>query len=291
MSLIIDVIRGFLMGAADVVPGVSGGTVALVLGIYERLVASVHHGASSLGALARGNWREAGHRLGQVEWRLLLPLLAGIGLAVLTLASLIDRMLEERPVETAALFSGLVAASILIAWRLVGRWDLRRLLLLAVVAIGAFLLLGLRRGEVASPATIAFFAAGAVAIVAMILPGISGSFILLMLGMYQPVLDAVNDRRLGVIVVFAAGAVIGLSSFATLLDRMLRRHHDTVMAALIGLMAGSLRVLWPWPDGTATARLAAPRDVLTPLLLAALGFGLVVAIGWVSRTREPSRPR
>lgn len=279
------------MGSADVVPGVSGGTVALVLGIYERLVASVHHAASSLGALIRGRWQEAGRRLGAVEWRLLVPLLSGIALAVLTLSSLIDRMLEEQPVETAALFFGLVLASILIAWRLVGRWDLGRLVVLAAVAVAAFLLLGLRRGEVANPAAAAFFVAGAVAIVAMILPGISGSFILLMLGMYQPVLDAVNDRRLGVISVFVAGAAIGLSSFATVLDRLLRHHHDTVMAALIGLMAGSLRVLWPWPDGTATARLAAPQDPLAPLLLAALGLGVVLGIGWVSRVGGTSRAR
>jgi len=105
--------------------------------------------------------------------------------------------------------------------------------------------LGLRSGEISDPSSVFFFVAGAIAIIAMILPGISGSFILLMLGMYEAVLAAVNDRDLLVVGVFAVGAVIGLATFSTLLDRMLRDHHDTVMAGLIGLMAGSLRVLWP----------------------------------------------
>ena len=279
MPHLLDVLRGFLMGSADVVPGVSGGTVALVLGIYERLVRQIRTGAGALASLVRLRWAEGWERFTSVDWRFLLPLLAGIALAIVSLAALIDRLLEEEPQNTAAAFFGLVAGSIVIAWRLVRSWNATIVALGAAVAVAAFFLLGLRGDEVSDPALALFFGAGAVAIVAMILPGISGSFILLMLGMYQPVLDAVNDRSLDVIVVFGIGAVLGLALFSTLLDRLLRDHHDAVMAALIGLMAGSLRVLWPWPDGADTARLASPEDPAVPVLLALAGLAVVLAVG------------
>jgi putative membrane protein len=136
------------------------------------------------------------------------------------------------------------------------------------------------------PSLLLFLGAGAIAIVAMILPGISGSFILLMLGMYQAVLDAVNQRDLPVLAVFLVGAVIGLASFSALLNRLLRHHHDTVMAALIGLMLGSLRVLWPWPDGADTAALSRPVDWGIPALLALGGMALVLAIGRIAGSRQ-----
>ena len=283
MSYLLNILRGFLMGSADVVPGVSGGTVALVLGIYERLVAAIHAGSAALGYAVRGRFADMRRRLGDVEWGLLLPLLAGIGLAVITLASLIDRLLEEQPQNTAAAFFGLVLGSIVIAWRLVRHWDSVRIGTGAAVAIVAFVVLGLRGEALTDPSLVLFLGAGAIAIVAMILPGISGSFILLMLGMYQAILDAVNDRDLAVIGVFLIGAVVGLASFSTLLNHLLRTHHDTVMAALIGLMLGSLRVLWPWPDGADTAALSGPVDPLVPALLAAAGLVVVLAIGWFAR--------
>ncbi len=288
MPYLLNVVRGFLMGAADVVPGVSGGTVALVLGIYERLVRSVHTAASALGQIARGRFTEAGRRLRQVEWSLVLPLLAGIGLAVLSLASLIDHLLEDQPQNTAAAFFGLVGGSILVAWRLVRRWDRGRVATGIAVAVAAFFLLGLRGDPVSDPSLPMFLIAGSIAIVAMILPGISGSFILVMLGMYQHVLDAVNQRDLLVVLMFLIGAVIGLSAFSTVLNAMLRDHHDTMMAALIGLMAGSLRVLWPWPDGAATGAVSAPVDWGVPLLMAITGFVVVTVIAWLADARRPT---
>lgn len=283
MPYLFNVLRGFLMGSADVVPGVSGGTVALVLGIYERLVASIHAGSAALGFGLRGRFAEMRRRLGEVEWGLLLPLLAGIGLAVLTLASAIDHLLENEPQNTAAAFFGLVLGSIVIAWRLVKCWLPVHLAIGLAVAITAFFVLGLRTDPIVDPSLILFLGAGAIAIVAMILPGISGSFILLMLGMYQAVLDAVNQREVAMLAVFLVGAVIGLASFSTLLNRLLRDHHDTVMAALIGLMFGSLRVLWPWPDGADTAALSRPVDWGIPALLALGGMALVLAIGWIAK--------
>jgi putative membrane protein len=288
MGYLLNVVRGFLMGSADVVPGVSGGTVALVLGIYERLVGSIHAGAATLGLTARGRLGDARRRLGDVEWGLLLPLGAGILLAVVSLASLIERLLHDEPQVTAAAFFGLVGGSILIAWRLVAAWDPKRLAVAAVAAVAAFMLLGLRSDAIAEPGVVLFFGAGAIAIVAMILPGVSGSFILLMLGMYPAVLAAVNERALGTLAVFLVGATLGLAAFSTALSRLLRDHHDTVVAALIGLMAGSLRVLWPWPDGTETAALAVPTDWGVPLATAVAGFALVTAIGWVVARGERS---
>ena len=283
MRYLLNVVRGFLMGSADVVPGVSGGTVALVVGIYERLVASIHAGSAALGYGLRLRFADARRRLGEVEWGLLVPLLIGIGIAVLSLAALIDRLLEEQPQNTAAAFFGLVLGSIVIAWRLVRRWGSVRIGTGAAVAIIAFVVLGLRGDAVTDPGIVLFLGAGAIAIVAMILPGISGSFILLMLGMYQAVLDAVNERDLAVVGVFLVGAVVGLAAFSTLLHRLLRDHHDTVMAALIGLMLGSLRVLWPWPDGADTAALSVPVDPLVPTLLGLAGAALVLVIGWVAK--------
>ena len=285
MRHLLNVVRGFLMGSADVVPGVSGGTVALVLGIYERLVASIHAGSAALGYGLRLRFADARRRLGDVEWSLLVPLLIGIGIAVLSLAALIDRLLEEQPQNTAALFFGLVLGSIVVAWQLVKRWDATRILSGLASAAVAFLLLGLRGDLVIDPGLGLFLGAGAIAIVAMILPGISGSFILLMLGMYQAVLDAVNDRDLVVVGVFLIGAVTGLAAFSTLLHRLLRDHHETVIAALIGLMLGSLRVLWPWPDGTETAALSRPVDWGIPALLAFAGLAVVLLIGWLASRR------
>ena len=278
MSHLLNLLRGFLMGSADVVPGVSGGTIALVLGIYERLVHAIRTGASALGSLVRGRFGEALQRARTVEWNFLVPLLAGIGLAIVSLAALIEHFLKEEPTNTAAVFFGLVAGSILVAWRLVGRWDNRRMGTVVAVAVIAFAVLSLRSEEITDPSTVLFLVAGAIAIIAMILPGISGSFILLMLGMYEAVLGAVNDRDLLVVGVFLVGAVIGLAAFSTLLDRMLRDHHDTVMAGLIGLMAGSLRVLRPWPDGTDTSNLASPSEPLVPVVLAVVGFAVVMVI-------------
>lgn len=267
------------MGAADLVPGVSGGTVALVLGIYRRLITAVRTGAAALGSLIRLDFGGFLHHLRSVEWAFFLPLVAGVGTAVVALSHLIERLLEDYPLRMAGLFFGLVAGSIVVAWRLVERRDAPRLGVLAVVAVATFLLLGFSAGTVTDPSWWMFLGAGAIAICAMILPGVSGSFLLLMMGMYVPVLGAVNDRDLVMVGVFGLGAVVGLGVFSTLLHTLLDRYHDTVMAGLVGLMAGSLRVLWPWPEGTNGTSLAAPDgEVFFPVLLAVTGAVLVLLV-------------
>lgn len=279
--------RGFLMGAADIVPGVSGGTVALVLGIYHRLITNVRTGSMALGSLARADLRTAATRLRDVEWGFLVPLAAGIGTAILALSHTIEALLEEQPVRMAALFFGLVVGSVVVAAQLVRGWDGPRLAIAVASAAITATVLGLQQGPVADPPLWVYFACGAIAICAMILPGISGSFLLLMLGMYDNVLGAVTDRDVVALAVFSLGCVVGLASFSQVLHWGLVNHERTVLAALIGLMVGSLRVLWPWPDGTAGNELAGPSgDVGVPLALAVVGCLVVIGVTKVAERFE-----
>ena len=276
------------MGTADLVPGVSGGTIALVLGIYERLVNSIREGSSALGSLLRADTSGFTGHLRRVEWVFLVPLLAGILLAVVTLASFLKHQLEQNPTILAALFFGLVIGSVAIAWRLLRAPAVSHLVVATGVGLGLFFLLGL--GEetlVRDPSSLAFFGAGALAICAMILPGISGSLILLLVGMYAAVLDAVDQRELAVIAIFAAGAVVGLGLFSQVLHWALRKHHDVILAGLVGLMGGSLRVLWPWPDGVESTALAAPADDVFGVAVAAVvGFVLVFLVSRLTEKQD-----
>ena len=282
------------MGAADIVPGVSGGTVALIVGIYERLVRSIRAGSSMIGRALRSDWPGSRRWFHEVEWGFLIPLVAGILLAILSLTRLLETLLRDYPEEMAGLFLGLIAGSVVIAWRLVGLWDTARLVTLASAALLVFWLLGLREGtseetvgQLADPALWAFLAAGAVAVCALILPGVSGSFLLVVLGMYGPVLDAVNNREVLSLAVLLVGMVTGLALFAQLLNWSLQNHHDTVMAALVGLMVGSVRVLWPWPDGLDSTRLGAPGDDVVVTAVAALVALLaVVGLGRLGQKEE-----
>ena len=283
--------RGFFMGMADIVPGVSGGTVALVFGIYDRLIHNIREGAGALKRLLTVDLDGFRSRLRRIEWVWLGSLLVGVLAAIAALSSLIERLLDDRPIEMAGLFLGLVLGTIVVAWRLIDRVDAIGLAIMAGIGVGLFLLLGLRTDtsvaegteEIVTEPLWAFFLAGAIAICAMILPGISGSFILVMLGMYPEVLGAVNDRDLVTLAVFALGCVTGLALFSTLLNWLLENFHAWVISAMIGLMIGSTRVLWPWPNGTQTTTLAAPSDpVVVPVLLAVAGFVIVIAVEWVS---------
>lgn len=269
------VLRGFAMGAADLVPGVSGGTIALVFGIYRRLIAAVRFGSIALGRFVKLDLRGGVASLRQVEWIFLLPLIGGILTAVLTLAGPIEHALETYPVQMAGLFLGLVLGSVVVALGLVDSFTGRRWAVLVGVAVMVFIGLGLGGGKeaagVTEPPLWAYPAAGAIAICAMILPGISGSFLLVMMGMYQPVLAAVANRDWGIVAIFALGCVVGLALFSQVLHWALHHHYDLVMAALIGLMLGSLRVLWPWPGGAASTDLGAPTDFI------AITVGLAVA--------------
>jgi putative membrane protein len=271
---------GLLMGSADVVPGVSGGTIALVTGIYERLVASIRSGSSALGSLIKGDFAGMKRNLRDIEWVFLLLILGGILTAVLSLAHFIGVQLEENPVVLAAAFFGLVLGSIVVASRMIRQPAIAHVWLSLVVGVATFVLLGIGSDVARSdPGMLAFFGSAALAICAMILPGISGSLILVLIGMYDPVLGAVNDRDLTAVAIFVLGAIVGLAFFSQILHVALRRWHDLVLAGLIGLMVGSLRILWPWPDGVQGSGLSGPEgDLLGVLLAVLIGFGVVLVI-------------
>lgn len=285
-------IRGFLMGSADVVPGVSGGTVALIVGIYPRLIANIRTGASALSALVRLRLGLGLERLRAIEWGFLLPLLAGIAAALISLARVIEHLLEDYPVEMSALFFGLVFASIFVAGRMVAAWNRRLVATFIGVAILAFLLLGLRSGEAESPATWIFFAAGGVAICAMILPGISGSFILLILQKYAYIFDAIGRLDLVVLLPFALGAGTGLLLFSRVLAFVLRRFYRLTVNVIVGLLIGSLWVIWPFQirvevmvDGTTRLLRNTPYlphslsgDIIWSIVIAVIGIAAVLAL-------------
>lgn len=281
--------RGFAMGAADIVPGVSGGTVALVLGIYDRLIRNIRTGARALKQLLTGDIGGFRETVGDIEWVWLGTLLAGILIAVAALSSVLEQLLTDEPIAMAGLFFGLVLGTIWIAWNLLDRVDGVAIGLMLGIGAALFLLLGLRAdtevaegtAELVTQPFFIFTLAGAVAICAMILPGISGSFILVMIGMYTEVLGAVNDRDILSVGAFMVGCIAGLAVFSTLLNWLLENYRNWVIAAMIGLMIGSSRVLWPWPNGTHTTSLALPADgnrVALPIVLAVAGAAVVIAV-------------
>ncbi len=294
---LLHVVRGFAMGAGNIVPGVSGGTIALVFGIYERLIASVRAGSKALTLLARGD--TAGFRdwMRAVEWSFLIPLGIGMLVSVVALASLLQTYLEQQPEHMAALFTGLVVGSVVVAWWLLRRPGAIHLVVIVAVGVVTFLLLGIRGGadeesvgQAVDPSLWAFFIAGLIAISAMILPGISGSFLLVIMGMYAPVLAAVTDRQVVELGVFMVGAVVGLAALSQILHAALQRWHDLVLAALIGLMAGSVRVLWPWPGGVDSIELGLPGgdvvDTIASLAVAVAAFLLVLVVARYAQALE-----
>lgn len=239
-------VAGFTMGSADVVPGVSGGTVAFVLGIYEELISSIRMIGQPVvwRALLRLQWREV---LRLVNFFFLLALGIGILSAIFLLAPGIEWMLNHQPIIIWSFFFGLVVASIIVVAPRVKIWSISRWIALALGGLFGFWLVGLV--PVQTPDTWWFYIlSGAIAICAMILPGISGSFILVLLGKYQDIISAVNERDLVTLALVAFGALIGLVSFAQILSWLFRRYHDLTVAALTGLMIGSLRKVWPWKE-------------------------------------------
>lgn len=284
-----QVARGFVMGAVDLVPGVSGGTAALVLGIYRHLISSVHHCAHTAVSFVRGDVRGGMGGLRRVPMLWLGGLALGILTVVLLLAGPLEHALEVYPVQLAGLFAGLVLAAILLCWRQLHTVTATSWLLAAVAAVATFLLLGLspagQGGVAPGQPWWVFFGAGAIAIIAMLVPGISGSFMLILMGMYPLVIGAVADRDLPVILVFVLGCAAGLALSGSALNWLLHHHHDLVMAPMIGLMVGSLRLLWPWPHGLGGSAMTWPTadTALAPVLLAVVGFGLVLGADLLAR--------
>lgn len=287
--------RGFCMGAADVVPGVSGGTMAFILGIYEELIDAIHAvDLEFIRRLVSFRFRQA---FSGFPWRFLLALGLGLATAIVTLAEGLSWALTNRPVLVWAFFFGLVLASVFVVRKRVSNWTLPLVLTAALAASGAYYLVGMVPVETPDNPWFLFLS-GAIAINAMILPGISGAFILVLLGKYQYVLDAVVNRDLLVLLLVLSGGAVGLVTFARILRWLFRHYHDFTVAALIGLIVGALRKVWPWkeltqlPSGSlGELHLILERNVLptefsleTGLAvgLMVVGFGLVLSLEYLA---------
>lgn len=248
-QLVRTFLTGFAMGSADIVPGVSGGTIAFIVGIYQQLIEAIKTVTStSLRLFFKGKLHAA---VQSVPWQFLVPLGLGILTAILTLTGLIEGLLVSHPVFIWSFFFGLVIASIVVIARTLTRWDGATLSALLLATVVSYLVTGLVGVE--TPATLPlFFVSGAIAICAMILPGVSGSFLLVVLGKYRQVLAAIHDRELLIIAVFMAGAVIGLASFARVVSYLFKKFPEVTTAALLGFMVGALRKVWPWKETLST---------------------------------------
>lgn len=238
--------KGFCMGAADIVPGVSGGTMAFILGIYEELIDAIAlFGRKKFwGDIARGNIH---HAFLLPKWGFLLSVGSGILLAAALLSVPLEHMLDESPLIVWSFFFGLVVASVFVVAARVKKWNMQQCCALVLGTLIAYIIVGLV--PVQTPDSPWFLVVcGAIAICAMILPGISGAFLLVLLGKYQFVLSAVNERDFMSIGYIGIGAVIGIIAFSQVLGWLFARYHDTTVALLAGLMIGSLRKIWPWKE-------------------------------------------
>lgn len=272
-------LKGMAMGAADVVPGVSGGTIAFIVGIYDELINSIKSiNAHSLKLLFTGKipsfWKA-------INGNFLFSILLGIGISVFSLAELITWLLVTHPIMVWAFFFGLVLASTWFVSKDIKEWNVKTVASFIVGAAVAYYITVATPTE--TPSNLLFiFLCGVIAICAMILPGISGSFILVLLGKYFYIMDAVKGLKFEVLLVFAAGALIGITSFSRVLSFALVRFRNSTLALLTGFMLGSLNKVWPWKekiamaDGFELEKNILPNAFLAEaIVLAIIGFFLV----------------
>jgi putative membrane protein len=236
-------LKGMAMGAADVVPGVSGGTIAFISGIYEELITSINNIDFSLISILRKDGIKAVWL--KVNGNFLLALFLGIFISVLSLAKFLSWLLENEPILLWSFFFGLVVASIFFVGKEISKWTLGTVLILILGAALAFFITELPVSDNTDSLPYLFLS-GALAICAMILPGISGAFILVLLGSYKTILDAVHERDIKIILTVGVGAIFGLLSFARLLKWMFNHYKNITLALLTGFILGSLNKIWPW---------------------------------------------
>ena len=236
-------LKGMAMGAADVVPGVSGGTIAFISGIYEELITSINNIKPSLITV----WRKEGFGTlwKQLNGNFLAALFLGIFISVLSLAKFLSWLLENEPVLLWSFFFGLVLASIFLVGKEIKKWTFATVLIAIIGTAIAYFITTLPPSENVDSIPYLFLS-GALAVCAMILPGISGAFILVLLGSYKTILDAVHERDFLLVGTVAIGAIFGLLSFAKLLKWMFKNYHNATLALLTGFIMGSLNKIWPW---------------------------------------------
>ena len=287
-------LKGMAMGAADVVPGVSGGTIAFISGIYEELLNSI----SSFNFSLINVFKNEGFKSVwiKVNGNFLVSLFVGILISVLSLAKLIESMLENHPIVIWSFFFGLVLASIIYIGKQITKWTKGSVLCLILGAILAFYITTLNPMVSANSSPWFLFLAGMIAICAMILPGISGSFILVLLGAYKPVLNALNTKDFVSIIIFLVGAILGLLSFSRMLKWLFSTYKNYTLATLTGFIIGSLNKIWPWketiswrtnskgievPFNTASVSpfsFEGDNQLLISIFLMLIGFGLIILL-------------
>lgn len=267
-------LKGMAMGAADIVPGVSGGSIALIAGIYQQLLDSIN--AFNLDNLLLLKSFQIKELYARVNGNFLLSLLLGIMTSIFALSRVITYLMEEQPIPLWSFFTGLILVSAFLILKEIKRWNW--VILVSILIGTAFAWWVTNLPPTTSPDADWFtFVAGAIAICAMILPGISGSFILLILGKYEMILQAVLDKDLFTLALFAAGCVVGILSFSRVVSYLLRRFHSATIGLLSGFMLGSVNELWPWKVVTSwrTSSSGQQKPFLTENILPTDYFALV----------------
>lgn len=287
-------LKGMSMGAADVVPGVSGGTIAFISGIYEELLNSI----SSFNFGLINTLRKEGIKKvwEKINGSFLTALFVGIFISIISLAKLIENILESHPILIWSFFFGLVFASIIYIGKQITKWSLGSVIFLILGVILAYYITTLNPMVSENSSPWFLFIAGMIAICAMILPGISGSFILVLLGAYKPVLNALNTRDISSIIIFMFGAVVGLLTFSRILKWLFYKHKNLTLATLTGFITGSLNKIWPWKETiswrTNSKGVEVPLNqtsispfsfegdsqLMMALLLTIVGFGLILLL-------------
>ncbi len=252
-AVVLDGLRGAVIGTVEIIPGVSGGTLALVLGVYETIIASAGEfvrGVASwgIGVVRRTGSARARSHFAKVRWGVIVPILVGMAAGVVAASAIIAPLIEEYPTQSRALFAGMILMSVLVPIRMVDRWTAREVVIAVVATVFAVWVTGLTGVERADPSLWLVAGAASLAICALVLPGVSGAFLLVVLGLYAPTLAALNDRDLAYIGAFMGGAIVGLSLFVSSLEWLLEHKRAVTLAAMTGLMAGSVRALWPWQN-------------------------------------------
>lgn len=286
---IIITLKGMAMGAADVVPGVSGGTIAFISGIYEELITSINNIDLSLITVLRKEGIKAFWN--KINGNFLLALFAGIFISVLSLAKFLSWLLENEPVLLWSFFFGLVVASVFFVGKEIQKWNLGTVVVFILGAVVAYFITELPVSDNTDSLPYLFMS-GALAVCAMILPGISGAFILVLLGSYKTILDAVHERDIKIVLTVALGAIVGLLSFARLLKWMFNNYKNITLALLTGFILGSLNKIWPWKKVLQTRTFGdkiivvddinvlpgafeGDNQLMLAIILAILGFSLI----------------
>ncbi|WP_080795160.1 DUF368 domain-containing protein [Corynebacterium pacaense] len=286
LAVIVNLIRGALIGMAELVPGISGGTVALVIGVYERAL----HNGNLLIDLIKSALRDRSQlkaTAATVDWWFLAAVGVGMVTAVFSMSTVLHGFVENHAEIARGLFMGMVAVSIIVPIGMMDLRDVRRRLAVVIplflaAAVLSFFGTGLTSAPQDDPSLFIIFIAAAIAVCALVMPGISGSFFLMAMGLYAPVMASLSNREWDVIAIFILGALTGVVLFVRFLSYVLEYHRTITLTIMAGLMLGSLRALWPWQDSD--ANLLAPTDQVGPVLgMVALGAFTVAAVMIIER--------